>query len=1044
MTVFQKFYHKYHKLARNAIITLFAFAFMAFFAVIAVSIKPLDPLTETVSSFSFTDIYYSIIKETAPPDTSHAITIVDIYMFQGRDNFAKLIEEIESYHPKNICVDAVFEGERPENIDGDMALMDVVEKHNNLIFSMKMEQVFTGENEEWVSGSTIHSFFKDYIPIHEAFCNLPRSNLYDAMKREIPIVANVDSSDVYSMAVEAANAYAGKDITYGRTNKVAINYTPMVFQKIKPEDVNLYPELIEGRIVFLGDLHDNNDSYWSPIGEKLAGVEILAYCTQTLLEKKEIKELSLLLRIILSFSITLCVLFLLQQYEAKTQKSENLFVQYFVGSTYTKNILIFIFTSALLGISFFIFSKWGISLSWGWTFSGIAFLKTAENMYSAIHNYIEQKSKKKRRIIKVNNMNTNKLLIFVIMLVSCLNMYSQDVIVSYVAGNVKATINGKNIDTKLNMKLNLSNSVEIPYEGKLELLDEKNCKKYSISNPGKGKISSLIATKGNSTSDITARYIAYLKKQIGDSNSSNKIMKAQVYTDFATVTREVMKKEEREEAAEQEKQIKQLPPRQRLLLQRELNHKKHDAFRDSVIKQHLDFVRKAWEGKDLEKALEKPLFKEIGPMVADPNKTPTDRVKLFDWMKRVVSSTNDKIVLKYNQIFKARQPKPAIAIEEIKPLIPEQVTDVYFPFTFFGTDMSVRLDETKRVNIGKFSPDRIANVLQRFSDGKYTNLVYDCLQLRTKHKLNDWAYFEMLETICNDFFGKGTNEAVLLTGFLCYQSGYAIRFAASPDANNLYLLVRSDYTIYGKRYISFDPTGARKFYIIDNDAPDKLMICEAGFHNEQGLSLYIDEQPIFTTEKTEVRTIQGYRNKQNKVSISVNMNLVKFYDTFPSSQIADDVTSRWAMYANTPLDIPVQDELYPQLKQLIEGKNEVEKVNCLMDLLHGIEYGYDDDIWGGDRPFFSEETLHYPVCDCEDRAILLTRLVRDLVGLRCALIYYPGHLATAIHFSSEQPGAAFIIDDTPYTVCDPTYFGSVVGEQMSSVDATQAKLVILE
>ena len=34
--------------------------------------------------------------------------------------------------------------------------------------------------------------------------------------------------------------------------------------------------------------------------------------------------------------------------------------------------------------------------------------------------------------------------------------------------------------------------------------------------------------------------------------------------------------------------------------------------------------------------------------------------------------------------------------------------------------------------------------------------------------------------------------------------------------------------------------------------------------------------------------------------------------------------------------------------------------------------------------------------NCEDRAILFTRIVRDLLGLKCILIYYPGHLASAV------------------------------------------------
>ena len=44
------------------------------------------------------------------------------------------------------------------------------------------------------------------------------------------------------------------------------------------------------------------------------------------------------------------------------------------------------------------------------------------------------------------------------------------------------------------------------------------------------------------------------------------------------------------------------------------------------------------------------------------------------------------------------------------------------------------------------------------------------------------------------------------------------------------------------------------------------------------------------------------------------------------------------------------------------------------------------------------------IVTAEDRSILLSRLVRDLLALKVVLVYYPGHLATAIHFSNDVRG----------------------------------------
>ena len=108
------------------------------------------------------------------------------------------------------------------------------------------------------------------------------------------------------------------------------------------------------------------------------------------------------------------------------------------------------------------------------------------------------------------------------------------------------------------------------------------------------------------------------------------------------------------------------------------------------------------------------------------------------------------------------------------------------------------------------------------------------------------------------------------------------------------------------------------------------------------------------------------------------------------------------------------------------------------------EYQYDEKVWGGDRAFFAEETLYYPYADCEDRSILYSRLVRDLLGLDVVLVYYPGHLATAVRFPMQLPGDFFELESGKYLVCDPTYIGAPIGVSMPNMDEQKAKVILLQ
>lgn len=171
-----------------------------------------------------------------------------------------------------------------------------------------------------------------------------------------------------------------------------------------------------------------------------------------------------------------------------------------------------------------------------------------------------------------------------------------------------------------------------------------------------------------------------------------------------------------------------------------------------------------------------------------------------------------------------------------------------------------------------------------------------------------------------------------------------------------------------------------------------------------------------------------------------------FYDTYPTSMIGENLVSRWAMYANTPMSESVRQQIYPSLRAAIQNCDQLTAVNKLLNFVQtGFKYEYDDKVWGHDRAFFAEESLYYPYCDCEDRSILFTRLVRDLLGLKCILIYYPGHLASAVEFTASGISGDYIqLNGKTFIIADGTYINAPVGRTMPGMNNATAKVILLE
>ena len=59
------------------------------------------------------------------------------------------------------------------------------------------------------------------------------------------------------------------------------------------------------------------------------------------------------------------------------------------------------------------------------------------------------------------------------------------------------------------------------------------------------------------------------------------------------------------------------------------------------------------------------------------------------------------------------------------------------------------------------------------------------------------------------------------------------------------------------------------------------------------------------------------------------------------------------------------------------------------------------------------------------------------------LIYYPGHLATAVKFNENVSGDYLVVDGKKYVVCDPTYVNARVGMTMPKMDNSTAIAVKL-
>lgn len=169
------------------------------------------------------------------------------------------------------------------------------------------------------------------------------------------------------------------------------------------------------------------------------------------------------------------------------------------------------------------------------------------------------------------------------------------------------------------------------------------------------------------------------------------------------------------------------------------------------------------------------------------------------------------------------------------------------------------------------------------------------------------------------------------------------------------------------------------------------------------------------------------------LSGEVNENIRSLMYNYPLMPFGD--------YASSWIDQSLRDSLVSQLKEQLAGMSQKDAVNALMSLCHyGFEYKNDADWHITEKPYFVEENFLYDYNDCEDRAIFMSYLVWNALGIPCQMLKYPGHESVAVAIDEDTDGSYYTTDGIKYFSSDPTYIGSHIGMVLGIFDGVSPEI----
>lgn len=376
-------------------------------------------------------------------------------------------------------------------------------------------------------------------------------------------------------------------------------------------------------------------------------------------------------------------------------------------------------------------------------------------------------------------------------------------------------------------------------------------------------------------------------------------------------------------------------------------------------------------------------------------------------------------------------PEPAPTIPFI-PAPPAKPSPRHSTFDFYG--MPVQVPEINfATHSEKIRTKDFATLWRLYTDCKAATQILPALQqYAAKWNLNDWFIFELIRSYTGSVLSAvGAEARISLEHHLLNHWGYNARIGIESTGCPI-LLIAIKQTVYARTYTVID---GQKYYMFSDDqckiktnAGCMFKTCQLPRDAEKGKSLDL----IIYRDLTIPYSPHSYSfsYKEMKIEGEVNANLMPMLYHYPQTSIG--------CYAASTISQHTRNDVIEQLHHQLSDMPQLQAVNKLLQFIqHAFEYATDDEQHGFEKPYFFEEMLFYPQCDCEDRSIFYSYLLKHLLKVGNQLVGYPGHEAVAVCLDEAIQGDNYSYKGKTYYISDPTYIGAKTGMCMPSYQNVQ-------
>lgn len=295
---------------------------------------------------------------------------------------------------------------------------------------------------------------------------------------------------------------------------------------------------------------------------------------------------------------------------------------------------------------------------------------------------------------------------------------------------------------------------------------------------------------------------------------------------------------------------------------------------------------------------------------------------------------------------------------------------------------------------------------------------------------NDYLLNQMLTSLTAQIYPGRTWQQRLLQWFLGSKLGYQSRIVYNEKG--IYILYACNDPVYG---ISYFTMNGDRYLMLDKGRTGAVYTYPENYPGaDRKMSLAVRSTPNIPSTPAERVLKFTWQRQPFEIPVKFEPSFPVYFTNYPQTAIQ--------FYGEAPLSSVVRKSLLEGIRPHLEGKSEQQVADFLLALTQkSFPYMTDDQQFGREKWNFAEETLFYPYSDCEDRSVFYVQLMRLHTKLPVVFLEYPGHMATAVKFSTPPAGDQVNVGGETYTVCDPTYIGARIAMAMPQFKAVAPRVV---